>query len=186
LDEAAEAFAHGGYDATSVAQVCERAGVTKGAFYYHFPSKQALFLELLDDWLADLDAQFLKARTEAATVPEALRQMATMARQAFETSGEQLPIILEFWTQAARDPEIWKAASAPYHRYRAFFADLVRTGIEEGSVRPEDPEMVAEILVSLAVGLVLQGVMDPKGTNWGSVAEEGIRLFLRGLEPCDE
>ena len=186
MEEAAGAFAQAGYDATSVAEVCQRAGVTKGAFYYHFPSKQDLFLELLDDWLTDLDAQFREARAGAETAPEALKRMATMARETFEGSGDQLAILLEFWTQAVHDREIWEAASRPYHRYRTFFAELIQAGVEEGTLRTDDPQMAAEILVSLAVGLVLQGVMDPKETNWGRVAEDGLDLFLRGLTPCDE
>jgi AcrR family transcriptional regulator len=51
LDVAGELFAERGYDATSVAGICARAGVTKGAFYHHFKSKQAVFLELRDRWL---------------------------------------------------------------------------------------------------------------------------------------
>ena len=57
LQAAEDCFAQRGYDAASVAEICRSAGVSKGAFYHHFPSKQALFLELLDRWLAELDAQ---------------------------------------------------------------------------------------------------------------------------------
>jgi AcrR family transcriptional regulator len=41
LDAALDSFAHFGYDATSVSQICRRADVTKGGFYHHFPSKGA-------------------------------------------------------------------------------------------------------------------------------------------------
>ena len=39
LDAALEAFARDGYDDASVAEICRLAGVTKGGFYHHFPSK---------------------------------------------------------------------------------------------------------------------------------------------------
>ena len=49
LLEAAEAcFSESGYDGTGVAKICRRAGVSKGAFYHHFETKQAIFLELLN------------------------------------------------------------------------------------------------------------------------------------------
>ena len=54
LTAAAVAFAGQGYDATGVAEICERAGVSKGAFYYHFETKQALLLTLVDVWLQEL------------------------------------------------------------------------------------------------------------------------------------
>ena len=48
LTAAAICFARNGYDASSVSMICEEAGVTKGAFYYHFSTKQAIFLERLN------------------------------------------------------------------------------------------------------------------------------------------
>src|SRR5271170_7047843 len=48
LDAAMELFAEQGYGATSIPDICTRAGLTKGAFYSNFPNKDALFLSLLD------------------------------------------------------------------------------------------------------------------------------------------
>ena len=182
LQAAGESFARCGYDATGVAEICRRAGVTKGAFYYHFSSKQALFLELLDRWLAGLDTQLEAARAGAETVPEGLLQMAGMVQQVFQVAGGQLPIFLEFLTQAAHDPAVWQATIAPYRRYRDFFASMIEAGIAEGTLRPVDPEVVAQVIVSLAVGLVLQGLLDSHGADWGQVAQEGIQMLLESLE----
>jgi AcrR family transcriptional regulator len=182
LQAAAECFALHGYDATGVAEICRRAEVSKGALYHHFPSKQALFLELVDRWLAGLDEQLEVARAEAATVPEGLLTMADMVQQVFQQASGQLPIFLEFWAQAAHDPAVWQATMAPYRRYRAFFSRMIRAGIAEGTLRPIDPEATAQVIVSLAVGLLLQALLDPQGADWGLVTQEGIRMLLEGLE----
>jgi len=55
LEAATAAFAADGYEATGVAEICERAGVSKGAFYYHFESKEAVFLDLCNTWLHSLE-----------------------------------------------------------------------------------------------------------------------------------
>ncbi len=182
LEAAEQCFARYGYDGTGVAEICHRAGVTKGAFYHHFPSKQALFLELLDHWLAGLDTQLEAARAGAESVPEELLQMAGMVRHVFQAGSGQLPIFLEFLAQAAHDPAVWQATIAPYRRYRTLFHDMVEAGIAEGSLRPVDPETAAQVIVSLAVGLVLQEMLDPNGTDWGQVAEEGVQMLLESLE----
>jgi len=181
LKAAEECFALYGYDATGVAEICRRAGVTKGGFYHHFSGKQALFLELLERWLATLDRQLEAARDEAATVPEGLLRMAEMAVQLFAGASGQLPMFLEFWSKAARDPEIWQATIAPYRRYRDFFARLIEAGIAEGTLRPVDPELAAHLIVSVAVGLVLQGVLDPHGADWEQVTQDSIGLLLENL-----
>lgn len=51
LDAALEALARYGYEGTGVAEICCRAEVTKGGVYHHFPSKQDVFLEMLERWL---------------------------------------------------------------------------------------------------------------------------------------
>jgi AcrR family transcriptional regulator len=182
LEAAQESFASQGYDATSVAEICRQAGVTKGGFYHHFPSKQALFLELLEGWLSSLDTLLEAIRETSGRVPEAIIQMAGMVEQIFHTAGGQLPMFLEFWNRAARDPEVWQATVAPYRRYRAYFASLMKDGIAEGSLRPVDPELAAHMIVSVAVGLVLQGLLDPQGADWGQVARDSIRVLLEDME----
>ncbi|HHS98099.1 MAG TPA: TetR/AcrR family transcriptional regulator [Chloroflexi bacterium] len=182
LEAAEVCFARNGYDGTGVAEICQRAGVTKGGFYHHFPSKQALFLELLERWLETLDEQLAGLRAEAGSVPETLSMMAGMAGRILEEGRGRLPMFLEFWSQAARDPAIWRRTIAPYRRYRAFFTGLIESGIAEGTLRPVDPEAVAGVLVSLAVGVMMQGLMDPQGADWGKVVEEGVRLILSALE----
>jgi len=180
--KAAEAcFARRGYDATSVADICDLAGVSKGAFYHHFSSKQTLFLELLERWLVGMDALLESARVDANTVPDGLLQMASMVQPVFQEGRGRLPFFLEFWNKAARDPVVWQATIAPYRRYRDFFCKMIEAGIAEGTLRPVDPEATAQIIVSLAVGLVLQGVLDPGGADWGQMAHDGVRLLLNGL-----
>jgi AcrR family transcriptional regulator len=182
LEAAAECFAQHGYDGAGVAEICRRAGVTKGGFYHHFPSKQALFLELMDRWLGGLDEQLAAACAEAETAPESLMQMAGMAGQVFQAASGQLPMFLEFWSKASRDEKVWQATIAPYRWYQDFFSGLIQDGIAEGTLRPVDPEIAARVIVSLAVGLVLQGLLDPQGADWGQVMEKSVKVLLKGLE----
>ena len=182
LQVAGECFARQGYDATGVAEICQRAGVTKGAFYYHFPTKQAVFLELLNQWLQVLSAQLATAQAGATTVPERFARMAEMAQHVFQIADGRLSMFLEFLIEARHDPAVWQAVIAPYRQYRSFFADVIRAGIAEGTLQPVDPEIAAQVVVSFAIGLVLQGVFDPAGADWGLVTQKGIQILLGGLE----
>jgi hypothetical protein len=90
-------------------------------------------------------------------------------------------MFLEFWLQASRDETIWNAIIAPYHHYQDHFAKLVRDGIREGSLKPVEASIAAQVIVSLAVGLLLQGVLDPGGADWEKTARESMRILLEGL-----
>ena len=182
LDVAQEAFARYGYDATGVAEICRRAGVTKGGFYHHFPSKQDVFLEMLERWLEGLDRQLQLLRSGQESVPEELLAMTEMVPAVFQEAGGRLPLFLEFLTKAAHSPVVWQATVAPFRKYHAFFAGMIRDGMAEGSLRSVDPDLASNLLLSFAVGLLAMGLLDPYGADWGPVAQEGMGMLLNGIE----
>jgi hypothetical protein len=107
--------------------------------------------------------------------------MANQIRAIFRQGGSQFSIFLEFLTKSSREPEIWQAIIAPYRRYHDYFSEMIEEGIREGSLRKVDPKKTAQILVSLAVGIIVQGIMDPSGADWENLIKEALELLLTGL-----
>jgi AcrR family transcriptional regulator len=181
VDSALALFSQKGYATTSVAQICDRAQVSKGAFYHHFETKQALFLELLQTWLSRIDKTLDQSRWEMSDVPSGLMRMANAMRWVLREADENLPMFLEFWSQARLDPVIWKATIDPYRRYQNYFTSMIEEGVGEGSMRQVDPQLGAWVIVCFSVGLLLQCVLDPKGEDWGEVASQGMQVLLDGF-----
>jgi AcrR family transcriptional regulator len=182
LEAATEAFARYGYDATGVAEICRRADVTKGAFYHHFPSKQAVFLEMLERWLGGIDKGLETARLDGENAPDRLLAMTAMFRPVFQEAGGRLPIFLEFLTKAGHSPVVWQATVAPFRKYHAFFSRIIQDGIDEGSLRSLDPDRASNVLIAYAVGLLALGLLDPHGDDWSQVAEDGMSMLLEGVQ----
>ncbi len=181
LDSARLCFSRSGYDATSVSDICKEAGVTKGAFYYHFETKHALFLELLNTWLSQFDLQLLVKPSEGSTVAERLIETAGATRVIFEQSTAYLPMFLEFWLHSVREPAVWQMVIEPYRRYLRLFTQLMEEGRSDGSIQAEDSLLAARALTALAIGMILQGLMDPGGADWGRATQESVRLLLNRL-----
>jgi AcrR family transcriptional regulator len=179
LDAAVRRFAIAGYNSASVDDICAEAGVSKGAFYHHYPSKQAIFLALMQGWLAMIDLGMDASRKDS--VPETLMQMTNLLPGVFAAAEDRLPMFLDFWLQASRDDKVWKALISPYHHYQEHFARLVEDGIAEGTLKPVDSQIAAQVIVSLAVGLVLQGVLDPHGADWEKTARLSMKILMNGL-----
>ncbi len=183
LDIAGELFAGRGYQATSVADICAGAGVTKGAFYHHFESKQALFLELRDRWLAPLEGLFTQERDPARTLPQLLQQVADLASAMFAEAGEdqRQQVFLELLSAARQDATILPALLTPLSRYREWFAQLIKAGIKEGTLRKVDQQLAAQMLVSLGFGLIMLSLLDPHGDDWSHIASRIMPLLMQGL-----
>ncbi len=181
LAVASDLFARNGYDATGVAEICQAAGVSKGAFYHHFATKQKVFVALLEEWLSGLDARMQGFMAQAGDVPQGMIAMTSITHEVFERASGQLPMFLEFWRESSHDPLVWNTTIEPYRRYTDLFAGMIRRGIQEGSLRDVNPQSAARVVVALALGLILQGVMDPDGAAWNEVAQEGMRILMEGL-----
>jgi len=109
MNAAIKLFSHSGYDAASVADICKEAGVSKGAFYHHFPSKQNLFLAIVNQWLHGLDERLFAAHS-SENVPQTILRTAGSLELIFQQAKGQLPMYLEFMVQASRDQAVWDAA----------------------------------------------------------------------------
>ena len=183
LTAAVQLFCKSGYEASAVADICNLAGVSKGAFYHHFPSKQTLFLAIIEEWLKGIDTQLFTERGKGEKVPQSLTRMAKTLGFVFKAASGQLPMFLEFMVQASRDKTVWNATIAPYRRYQQQFHELIAQGQSEGSIKSEiNPELASRVLISLAVGILLQGVVDPEAANWDEVTREGVQMILNSIQ----
>ena len=179
MKSAVKLFSDRGFNAASVDDICEDAGISKGAFYHHFESKHALFLALLNGWLKTIDTAIQASKDK--TAPETFMQMTEAFPYIFETAGNHLPMFMEFWLQASRDEKIWQASIAPYRRYHKYFTSLIKKGVDEGSFVDVDPQIASRLIVSTAMGLLLQSLLDPQGAKWEKVARESTTMLLNSL-----
>ena len=182
LAAAENCFAHSGYDGTSVAQICQEAGVSKGALYHHFDSKQAIFLELLNRWLEAMDFQLADLGGDPPDVPERLLSMSAIIGTVLMIPKDQLLMYLEFINRAVRDPQVWERTIEPYHRYHSQISDMLEAGASEGAVQVVQPDTAARVIIALAMGLLMQGFLDPTGANWNQVTSDGFNILINGLQ----
>ena len=73
-------------------EICNTAGITKGAFYYHFRSKQHLLLELLNRWINNVSAQVEISQFKDSNTIDLLVNIVEKMSPAFKQAESQLPI----------------------------------------------------------------------------------------------
>ena len=154
LEVAAQAFADRGYVGTSLSDLLKASGVTKGGFYFHFPSKEALALATLrfkqEQWAGAVMAAMLGC-------PRAVDQLDAMV-EALCTLHEQdraCRAINRLCVELGDEhPELRPQLRTQLTTWMDMVAAVIRKGKDEGDIRPDvDPEVVAEIAVESFIGL---------------------------------
>jgi len=182
LAAAADSFARQGYDVSSVDDICRLAGVSKGAFYHHFPSKSSVFIALLGAWLDGLDQRFVAAQAQGGTVPEQIAAMARGVGDIFRVAGSSWNILLEFWAKAKTEPEVAASMVGTLRRYQAMFEALLQRGVSEGSLQAGDTGLGAAVLLSIVLGTLLQGLLDPQRGDWGGMLQRQLAQVMTCME----
>ncbi|MDO8107074.1 helix-turn-helix domain-containing protein [Isoptericola sp. b441] len=137
MDAAFEVFGEQGLAATSVEQIAERAGFTRGAFYSNFSSKEELLLALMardkDQWLTSLServGRLFPTGGSAVTEDEIGAAVAGLIAGPFE-HRQWLLVQNEFRLLALRDPELARA----YAAHRAGLEDSLVHIVEQALAR---------------------------------------------------
>ncbi|MFE1754423.1 ScbR family autoregulator-binding transcription factor [Streptomyces anandii] len=85
LETAAELFAERGYDATSIVDIAERVGMTKGAVYFHFKNKEAMAIAVVESNYDRWPAVLREVRTENLDPRSTILALLDRTAQAFHT-----------------------------------------------------------------------------------------------------
>jgi AcrR family transcriptional regulator len=134
LDAATELFAERGFAATRVADICTRAGVAKGLFYWYFPTKESLFAELVRTMRRDLRRTQAAAMT-ADAAPIVQLHAATAASVRFIAQHRSFFGLLDV---ERSDPAIAEVLDEGSRVYARDVERLIVAGQHDGSIPQGD------------------------------------------------
>jgi AcrR family transcriptional regulator len=138
MDSAVLLFTTRGYAATSVREIVEMAGVTKPALYYHFESKEGIYLAILEDLVKIADEGIAASRVAHGTARERLEAFLLGIYGLFETKKAWVRMInAVFWGPAQGVPPF--DFETFHQKLMAVLSEIVAEGIAGGELRAADP-----------------------------------------------
>jgi len=178
LTAAAELFAERGVNGTSVEQIAERAGYTRGAFYGNFDGKHELVVALLARRRQQEAAEV--AALSEGPAEEVMARLRTWHAKRAEHLPEWFALRTELTLYALRNP----AARAAVGENERAARELIEAGLREafaarGVEPPADPAFLALIVHALEDGLLRQRYLSPEGTS-DTVVADAFALLMRG------
>jgi AcrR family transcriptional regulator len=161
LNAALDLFADQGYGATSIPEICARAGLTKGAFYSNYANKDALFLALLDRSWAERAAWIRRSLPEQGTSTQIVHSDPSPVIAPAAVDRRWTLVSAEFSLHAIRHPDVAELLVEHERRVRAELATLIAEALEQSGRRPSIPvDDLSRMVVAVTEGSDIQVLTD--------------------------
>jgi AcrR family transcriptional regulator len=158
LHAARECFARGGFHGTSMQDVFAESGLSAGAVYGYFASKNDLAGAIIEEVLSEIAVAL-----DTVTNPEPPPPLCEVLSQVFQVldrppNGRQLAsLAVQVWAEAGRSPELSARLSGYYRQMSERFTTLVQRYQRDDALNPDvDPHHLAQVLTALGPAFLSQ------------------------------
>ena len=186
LDAAEHVFAEKGVSRTSLHDIAEAAGVSRGAIYWHFKNKADLFNAMLERTTLPLEDSLHQIGHDPALDPlqelqrailDAMRKIASdeRTRRVFEVAMLKVEYVDELLAVKARHLQCYVDGVGQMER------SLREAALRRAAPLQVSPSMAAQGLHALVVGLIHTWLLAPEAFELVGVAEMALGAYLAGL-----
>lgn len=154
---ARKVFAGEGYSLATVDDIAQAAGCSKGAYYFHFASKEEVLLALVDEWAVNRMRLLTEASVTRKDPGQSLDAVLETVFALDAAEGRDRQLLLEFWSQGERNAKVSKRLAQGYRGERALLVRAFRKAQQQRAYASElGAEASAELALSLHYGLAAQ------------------------------
>jgi len=182
VEAAREVFAREGFGRSTVEQVCEAAGFTRGAFYSNFTSLDELFLEM---WAQESASMLSRLQDVAADAPKVndLRSAVERVLEALPVDADWFQITAEFTAHAVRTPGLAQVMARREEAIQEALFPVIDRLLEQIDRRVTNRAALGRSLVAAYDGTLTQLAVEPDSR---SVRRHRVDLFTLLVESYSE
>lgn len=159
LTAARRCFARNGFHATSMQDVIAEAGLSVGAVYRYFRSKDELRTAVAEENVAAIRAELAEVTDHQPPLPlaDAMARVVNLVEARLAEPDSVTRVAIQAWGEAVRDPEVGELVAGFMRAMRASFVTLARRAQQAGDLPSQaDPEAVGAVLMAVIPGFILQ------------------------------
>jgi AcrR family transcriptional regulator len=182
LEAAMKVFSRQGFHDARMDDIVHESGLSKGALYWYFKSKDDVIMAILKN-LFERELAGLKAlQSKEGSAIELLDDFEQLTIRELEGMTRLLPIAYEFYALAFRNKTVREAMKHYLETYVNLLIPIIQKGIDEGIFRPVDSEEMAISIGAIIEGTLVLWVFDPNRVDLRRQLKQSMDVFITGLK----
>lgn len=183
LTAAMEVFSDKGYNNTLVDDIAKESSTSKGAFYFHFPSKRAIFESLLQT----LSERIVRDVEQAIDAEQgAMNKIRGAVQTVLSTFGRHEKAMRILLVEAvglgkAFDKEVYQA----HREFSRLIARHLQAAVDDGSIPPIDVELTSYAWIGAIYEVLFMTLLAPDHRPLSSLSDPLCDLLMRSLRPAE-
>jgi TetR/AcrR family transcriptional regulator, cholesterol catabolism regulator len=178
IKEAARLFDERGYHATSMEDIAEAVGLRKPSLYHYFKSKDEILFWIHEEFIDLLIERQLAREAPPVATLEALRAVMVDILQLMDTHRGHVRVFFEHHRELPKDAHDTLVKKRV--RYREMVAEIIRRGVDEGTLRDVDVQLATLALFGMC-NWSYQWYQSGGPRSSEAIADAFCEMLMRGL-----
>jgi len=180
LEQAKRLFLAHGYHGVSIRDIVQACGLSNAALYYHFGSKQDLFLEVVKEYADKVARRVQAAAAGGGSCRARLVRMALAHVLFILETGSEVQILIRDLIPRDKD-EIQGMPPEALLQGPALVAEVLEEGIAAGEIRPVDPYRAGVLLLGMINSMAARRMFDRTSGSLEADVEMAINILFEGI-----
>ncbi len=175
-------FGRKGYHLTTMDDIVQESGLSKGALYWYFKGKKELFLSLFQEVIEQLGEtwQSITVNQDASATDKLLATIA-LFRNELREMVPLFGVMMEAWALTRHDEEVENLFRGFYQPYLQMMTQIIKEGVASGEFHTGSTTAMALVVMTLYDGIALAIGTGLWQSDWDEIMDAAEELVLRGL-----
>jgi AcrR family transcriptional regulator len=182
LEAATRVFARLGFNKATMDDIVAESGLSKGALYWYFKSKDEIIIAILDGFFNEELGALQAMDSLEGSAKDILMEFTERTVADIQAMMSLMPILFDFYALALRQMEVQTIFGNYLRNYIDVLAPIIQRGVDQREFRPVDAQETAIAMAAIFEGTILLWGYDPEIIDLPRHMKSSIHLLLEGLE----
>ena len=181
LDAAMEVITQNGYENSRMDDVVKSSNMSKGAIYWYYKSKKAMYLDLVNFWVIRYSATINHLVENDQAAPDQLKSLFNYFIDQYESDPDPFIALTEFWSMAQKDDDFRAKLQKVYSQFLEVLEKIVAKGVKDGDFKKLDIRITAMSIMLNVESINWFTLFDTHGVSARDYIQTISDFILAGL-----